>query len=193
VGNGRAPWPSGELPNEWRSLLRGPTQRQAALPSLSLLRCPTAYQVDRPRAMGVRPYPASRTTRAKSSLISSTCADYPHQTKLNSDIDIKILLSKVDSPERSNIGRTTKTKRAKSGVCSRRINFGKQYLYINIGVKSRGKVHHGRVASCHSGAASQPRIHNFLNITSEDNDVQQISCLKYFESNRFSSECTMAG
>ena len=37
--------------------------------------------------------------------------------------------------KRSNFGRTTKTKHAKSGVCSRIINFRKQYFYIDIGVK----------------------------------------------------------
>ena len=45
-------------------------------------------------------------------------------TDLNSDIGIKILFSKVDSAEKKQLW-TYKTKHAKSGVCSRRINFRK--------------------------------------------------------------------
>ena len=55
--------------------------------------------------------------------------------EFNSDTDINILFSKVDL-KRSNFGRTTKTKHAKSGACSRRINFTKHYFYFDVGVKS---------------------------------------------------------
>ena len=37
--------------------------------------------------------------------------------------------------KRSNFGRATKTKYAKSSVCSRGINFRKQYFYIDIGIE----------------------------------------------------------
>ena len=65
---------------------------------------------------------------------------------LNSDIDIKILFSKADSPakkqlrtRRSNFGRTTKSKHAKSGVCSRRINFEKS-IFISMSELSLGEI-----------------------------------------------------
>ena len=55
----------------------------------------------------------------------------------NSDNDIKIRFSKVDSPEKKQLWTyNKKTKHAKSGVCSRRINFRKQYFYIDIGVQN---------------------------------------------------------
>ena len=60
-------------------------------------------------------------------------------------MDIKILLSKVDSPEKKQFWTYNKTKHAKSGVCSRRMNFRKQYLYIDIRVKDAGAI---RVTEC---------------------------------------------
>ena len=56
---------------------------------------------------------------------------------LTSDIDIKTLFSKVDSPCNKPLLACRKTKNAKSGFCSRRINFRKQYFYIDIGVELR--------------------------------------------------------
>jgi hypothetical protein len=58
---------------------------------------------------------------------------------------LKLILLK-----RSNFRRTTETKHAKSGVCSRRINFRKQYFYIDIGVKI-GSGAGGVMSVCHPG------------------------------------------
>ena len=62
---------------------------------------------------------------------------------LTSDIDIKMLFPEVDSPEISHFWRVAKPKHAKSGLCSRRINFRNQYFNIDIGVKTWGWVRQG--------------------------------------------------
>ena len=61
-----------------------------------------------------------------------------HTVEFNSDIDITYCSLKLILLKRSIFGRTPKTKHAKSGGCSRRINFRKQYFYIDIGVKVAG-------------------------------------------------------
>jgi len=57
------------------------------------------------------------------------------QAGFNYDIDMIILSSKVDSAENKQVWTYHKTTHAKSGMFSNRINFRKQYFYIDVGVK----------------------------------------------------------
>jgi hypothetical protein len=64
--------------------------------------------------------------------------------------------------KRSNFGRTTKTKHAKSGVCSSRINFRKQYFISISKLNTRGAPAARR---CHKSMCFQRQFpHKYANL-----------------------------
>ena len=79
---------------------------------------------------------SSRTVDIPTAQAGACLAEAACCSELNTDIDTKMLFSKVDSPENKQLWTYHKNKNAKSGVCSKRINFRKLYFYIDIGVKT---------------------------------------------------------